>query len=65
MEVCLIVHTRAISKVYIFYDLLFGINIISFIIGTVSYCLSRYNLKYLGEDDPDIDLTGIKSFDFK
>ena len=64
MEDCLIVHTKAISKVYIFYGLLFGINIISFVIGTVNYCLSRYNLKYLGEDDPDIDLTGIKSFDF-
>ena len=64
MDECLIVHSRAISKVYIFYIFVFAINIISFIIGTVNYCLSRYSLKYLEENDPDIDLTGIKSFSF-
>lgn len=65
MDECLIVHSKAYSKVYIFYSFLFAIHIISFIIGTVNYCRSRYKLEYLEENNPDIDLTGIKSFDFK
>ena len=64
MDSLLSVHSQAYSKVYLIYGLLFALNLGGLIIFTVFYCKSKYSLVYLIEDDPDIDLTGLKSFSF-
>ena len=64
MEDWLSVHERAYGKVYFLYSLVFVVNIIALIFLTVNYCLSKYSLEYFKEDDPDIDLTGLKGFSF-
>ena len=64
MDSWLSVHSQAYSKVYLIYGLLFAWNLGSLIIFSVFYCKSKYSLEYLIEDDPDIDLTGLKNFSF-
>ena len=64
MEDWLSVHEHAYGKVYLLYILLFTTNIFALIFLTVNYCLSKYSLEYFKEDDPDIDLTGLKGFSF-
>ena len=64
MEDWLSVHEHAYGKVYFLYSLVFVVNIIALIFLTVNYCLSKYSLEYFKEDDPDIDLTGLKGFSF-
>ena len=62
MDDCLDVHSY--GKVYILCCLVFVVNIIALIFLTVNYCLSKYSLEYLLENDPDIDLTGLSGFSF-
>ena len=64
MDNILIIHPRAHTKAFLIFFILFLLNLISLIIYTVNYCLSKYSLDYLIEDDPVIDLTGLKSFSF-
>jgi len=64
MDYWLSVHSKAYSKVYLIFDLLFVLNLGGLIIFSIYYCKSKYSLEYLIEDDPDIDLTGLKSFSF-
>ena len=64
MEECLIVHPRAYNKACILFILAFLANFVSLILMTINYCRSTYSLDYLEENDPDIDLTGIKYFSF-
>ena len=65
MDSWLSVHSHAYSKVYLIYGLLFALNIGGLVIFSIYYCKSNYSLEYLIEDDPDIDLTGLKSFSFE
>ena len=64
MDSWLSVHSQAYSKVYLIYGLLFALNLGGLAIFSLFYCKSKYSLEYLIEDDPDIDLTGLKSFSF-
>ena len=64
MDSWLSVHSHAYSKVYLIYGLLFALNIGGLVVFSIYYCKSKYSLEYLIEDDPDIDLTGLKSFSF-
>ena len=64
MEECLIVHPRAYNKAIVIYSLAFITNLVSLILMTINYCRSVYSLDLLEENDPDIDLTGIKKFSF-
>ena len=64
MEECLIVHPRAYNKATTLYTLTFITNLASLILMTINYCRSVYSLDYLEENNPDIDLTGIKKFSF-
>ena len=64
MENLLKVYPRAYNKVYIFFYIILALNLILFALVTINYCLSFYTLNYMEEIDPDIDLTGIKSFNF-
>ena len=64
MDSWLSVHSHAYSKVYLIYGLLFALNIGGLVIFSIYYCKSNYSLEYLIEDDPDIDLSGLKSFSF-
>ena len=64
MEDLLKVHPKAYNKVYIFYYIILTINLILFILVTINYCLSFYSFNYKEENDPSIDITGIKSFNF-
>ena len=64
MESCLIVHPKAYSKFHVFYTVIFATNLIALCLMTINYCMSSYSLKYYEEEDPNIDLTGIKSFHF-
>ena len=65
MDSWLSVHSYTYSKVYLIYGLLFVLNIGGLVIFSIYYCKSNYSLEYLIEDDPDIDLTGLKSFSFE
>jgi len=64
MDNWLTVHSKAYSKVYLLCDLLFVLNLGGLIIFSIYYHKSKYFLEYLIEDDPDIDLTGLKTFSF-
>ena len=64
MKQWLKVHSRAYSKVNLLYGLLLGLNLLSLIICTIYYCINKYSFENFIEDDPDIDLTGLKSFSF-
>jgi len=64
MENLLKVYPKAYNKVYVFYYIIFGLNLILFALVTINYCLSFYTLNYMEENNPDIDLTGIRSFQF-
>jgi hypothetical protein len=64
MEDLLKVHPKAYNKVYIFYYIILTINLILFILVTINYCLSFYAFNYKEENYPDIEITGIKSFNF-
>lgn len=64
MEEILRVNIESYNKVYILYSIIFSINIILWTISTVNYCKSVYSLDYMEENNPDIDLTGISSFEF-
>ena len=64
MEEILRVNYESYNKVYILYSIIFSINIILWTISTVNYCKSVYSLHYMEENNPDIDLTGISSFEF-
>ena len=64
MDNWLTVHSKAYSKVYLLCDLLFVLNLGGLIIFSIYYHKSKYSLEYLIEDDPDIDLTGLKTFSF-
>ena len=64
MEEILQSKKESYNKVYILYSIIFSINIILWIISTVNYCRSVYSLNYIEENNPDIDLTGISSFEF-
>ncbi|MBO6243509.1 MAG: hypothetical protein J6O41_02940 [Clostridia bacterium] len=58
------VHSKAYSKIYLLYGLLLGLTLVTFLIFTIYYCVSEYSFEYFIEDDPDIDLSGLKSFSF-
>ena len=58
------VHDKAVNKVYFLYIISFSLNLFSLILMTIIYCINIYSFQYLDEDDPNIDLTGIKSFTF-
>lgn len=64
MEDFLKVHPVAINKFYLFYFITSVIFVSTFIISTVIYCLSQYSLDYMEEIDPDIDISGLDSFNF-
>ena len=64
MEDLLKVHPKAYNKVYVFYYIILSLNLILFILVTINYCLSFYTFNYMEENDPDINITGIKSFNF-
>jgi hypothetical protein len=64
MEDLLKVHQKAYNKVYVFYFIILSLNAILFILVTVNYCLSFYTFNYREENDPDIEITGIQSFNF-
>ena len=64
MENLLKVYPRAYNKVYVFYFTILVLNLILFALVNLNYCLSFYTLNYMEEKDPDIDLTGIQSFQF-
>ena len=64
MESCLIVHPKAYSKFHVFYTVIFATNIIALCLMTINYCMSSYSLNYYKEEEPNIDLTGVKSFHF-
>ena len=64
MENLLKVYPKAYNKVYVFYYIILGLNLILFALVTINYCLSFYTLNYMEENNPDIDLTGIQSFQF-
>ena len=40
------------------------VNLGALVVLSISYCKSTYSLELLEENDPDIDLTGLKSFSF-
>ena len=65
MEDWLTVHSQAYSKVYFLYGLVFTINIGALVVLSFNYCKSTYSLELLEENDPDIDLTGLKGFSFE
>ncbi len=65
MENLLKVNIKAYNKVYTFYYIILIINIILFGLITFNYCQSYYFFSYMEEKDPDIDLTGLKSFYFE
>ena len=64
MESLLTVHAKAFPKVYLMCDILFLLNLAGLTIFSIYYCKSKYSLDLLIEDDPDIDLRGLKSFTF-
>ena len=64
MENLLKVHPKAYNKVYFFYYTLLALHFILFTLVTINFCLSFNSLNYAEEEDPDIDLTGINSFNF-
>ena len=64
MEDLLKVHPKAYNKVYVFYYIILALNFILFILATVNYCLDFWAFNYFEENDPDITITGLKSFDF-
>lgn len=64
MDSLLSVHSRAEPKVCVFFIILIIIDLAALIIFTVNYCFSKYSLDYLIENDPDIDLTGLRGFSF-
>lgn len=65
MEDWLSVHSHAYSKVYFIYGLVFAVNLGALVILSINYCKSTYSLSLLEENDPDIDLTGLKGFSFE
>jgi len=64
MDDWLRVHYQAYSKVYLIYGLVFAVNLGALVVLSISYCKSTYSLNLLEENDPDIDLTGLKGFSF-
>ena len=64
MDEWLTVHSTAYSKVYFLYGLVFAINLGALVVLSINYCKSTYSLEFLEENDPDIDLTGLKGFSF-
>ena len=64
MEDLLKVHPKAYNKVYVFYYIILSLNLILFVLVTINYCLSFYTFNYMEENDPDIGITGLKSFNF-
>ena len=64
MDDWLSVHSHAYSKVYLLYGLVFVVNLGALVVSSINYCKSTYSLELLEETDPDIDLTGLKSFSF-
>ena len=64
MDDWLSVHSHAYSKVYLLYGLVFTVNLAALVVLSINYCKSTYSLDLLEENDPDIDLTGLKSFSF-
>ena len=65
IEGLLKVNSKAYSKIYIFYSIIIILNIILFILVTLNFCQSFYRLDYMEEIYPDIDITGLNSFDFE
>ena len=65
MENLLKVNIKAYNKVYVFYYIILIINFILFGLTTFNYCQSYYIFNYMEENNPDIDLTGLKSFYFE
>ena len=64
MDDWLSVHSHAYSKVYLLYGLVFTVNLAALVVLSINYCKSTYSLEFLEENDPDIDLSGLKSFSF-
>ena len=64
MENLLKVHLKAIDKFYFFYWIIVGIFVITLILSTINYCLIHYSLEFLEENDPDIDVGGLRTFSF-
>ena len=61
---CLIVHEKAQDKALIIYCSITLITLTLFITVTINFARSIHSLEYFEEHDPDIDLSGVKSFSF-
>ena len=64
MDNWLTVHSQAYTKVYLIYGVLFGLNLLGFIIFSIYSAKSNASLELLKENDPDIYCPGLKSFSF-
>lgn len=62
---CLIVHEKAHNKVYTIYSLIGLVTLVSFITMTINFARSIHSLDYFEQNDPDIDLSGVKNFEFE
>ena len=58
------VHPKVYPKVYAFIAIILTLALINLIISIINYSIVSHKLDYLEENDPDLIITGLSSFQF-